>query len=239
MEMATAYAVFANGGYGVSPYIVGKVLDIDGDTVFESRHAQVCGACDEAPAERPAPESASPGNPIAVQGEAAAEPAVRVVDERNAFIMHSMLSDVIRRGTGRRARSLGRDDLAGKTGTTNDAADTWFNGYNPDVVTSVWVGFPDHSPLGEREYGSNTPLPIWIDYMNVALGERSETHPVQPPGILTMKIDPETGSPATAGQDNAIFEYFLAEYAPRTRTAPGTDTPPAGEREIDVEEIFN
>ena len=161
-----------------------------------------------------------------------------MVDERNAFIMHSMLTDVIRRGTGRRALSLGRDDLAGKTGTTDDAADTWFNGYNPEVVTTVWVGFPDHSPLGEREYGSNTPLPIWIDYMGVALAERSESHPAQPPGVLSMKIDPATGELAATGQDDAIFEYFLAEYAPRAGTTAGGDTAPGAERDIKPEDIF-
>ena len=237
MEMAAAYAVFANGGYGVTPYIVGRVLDINGNTVFEPRRPQVCRACGEAP-ELPEREPANLEDLFAEAGGTAAEPAVRVVDERNAFIMHSMLRDVVRRGTGRRALSLGRDDLAGKTGTTNDAADTWFNGYNPDVVTTVWVGFPDHSPLGKREYGSNTPLPIWIDYMSVALEERSESHPAQPPGVLTMKIDPATGELAATSQDDAIFEYFLAEYAPRAGATAGADTAPGTELEIKPEDIF-
>ena len=148
IEMAAAYAVFANGGYGVTPYIVGKVIDIGGNTVFETSRTRVCGDCDEAPAETAQQEPAAGEDPAAGQHEAPAPPAVRVVDERNAFIMHSMLTDVIRRGTGRRALSLGRDDLAGKTGTTDDAADTWFNGYNPEVVTTVWVGFPDPQPAG-------------------------------------------------------------------------------------------
>ena len=238
IEMATAYAVLANGGYGVTPYIVERVLDIDGNPVFEANHPQVCKACEQVTATTPAQEpvnledlfSEEPDNPVV--------PAVRVLDERNAFIMHSMLQDVIRRGTGRRARALQRGDLAGKTGTTNEAADTWFNGYNPDVVTTVWVGFPDHSPLGEREYGSNTPLPIWIDYMSVALGEREESHPVQPPGVLTMTIDPETGELAGAGQANAIFEYFLAEHAPSPGTRDGKDTQTGGERDIKPEDIF-
>ena len=239
IEMAAAYGVFANGGYGITPYIVGKVVDIAGNTVFEASHPQVCRACDERSAELSQQEPAIFEDPTAEPDLTPAVPAIRVVDERNAFIMHSMLSDVIRRGTGRRALSLGRDDLAGKTGTTDDAADTWFNGYNPDVVTTVWVGFPDHSPLGEREYGSNTPLPIWIDYMGVALEERSESHPAQPPGILTMKIDPQTGNPATPNHDDAVFEYFLAENAPHTGSAAATDTPPGDEREIDVDDIFN
>ena len=238
MEMAAAYAVFANGGYGVTPYIVGRVLDINGNTVFQASHPQVCRACDEAPAELPEQEPANLEDLFAEQGKTPVEPAVRVVDERNAFIMHSMLGDVIRRGTGRRALALERDDLAGKTGTTNDAADTWFNGYNPDVVTTVWVGFPNHSPLGEREYGSSTPLPIWIDYMDVALDERSESFPAQPPGVLTMKIDPATGELAASDQEEAIFEYFLAEYAPHAGSRDGADTPPGAEREIKPEDIF-
>lgn len=242
MQMATAYAVFANGGFKVTPYIVERVLDIDGNTVFETSNPAVCRDCEEASAELPARE---PANLEALLAEAEAEaddkpaePATRVVDERNAFIMHSMLQDVIRRGTGRRALALERHDLAGKTGTTNDAADTWFNGYNPEVVTTVWVGFPDHSPLGEREYGSNTPLPIWIDYMDVALGTRAETHPTQPPGILSMKIDPDTGQLAGSNQNDAIFEYFLAEYAPQARAGEGTDTQTGIERDIKPEDIF-
>jgi len=140
--------------------------------------------------------------------------ATRVVDERNIFIMHSMLQDVIKHGTGRRARLLKRGDLAGKTGTTNDAADTWFNGYNPSLVTTVWVGFSNHAPLGANAYGSNTPLPIWIDFMEDALAGSQELFPSQPPGIVTMKIDPDTGEPASPGQSNAIFEYFLREFTP-------------------------
>ena len=238
LEMATAYAVFANGGYRVTPHIVDRVLDIDGNTVFENSSPAVCRDCEQASTELPAREPANLEALFAETDERRPEPATRVVDERNAFIMHSMLQDVIRRGTGRRALSLERDDLAGKTGTTNEAADTWFNGYNPEVVTTVWVGFPDHSPLGEREYGSNTPLPIWIDYMNVALGRREESHPTQPPGVLSMKIDPDTGQLAASNQNDAIFEYFLAEHAPQTRPGEGADPQTGIEREIKPEDIF-
>ena len=142
--------------------------------------------------------------------------------------MHQMLKDVIQRGTGRRARVLERTDIAGKTGTTDDAADTWFNGYSPDVVTSVWVGFPDHAPLGKREYGSNNPLPIWIDYMRTALDDLPESHPAQPPGVLSMRVDARTGALASGPQDDAIFEYFLAEHAPQPQRldADGEDANP-------------
>jgi penicillin-binding protein 1A len=142
-------------------------------------------------------------------------PAPQVIDERNAFIMDSMLRDVIKRGTGRRARSLGRDDLAGKTGTTNDAEDTWFNGYNQDLVASVWVGFSNQAPLGANAYGSNTPLPIWIDFMRAALAGKEPANVYQPPGITTMKIDPQTGLAAPPDDRNAVFEFFFAEQAPK------------------------
>lgn len=162
--------------------------------------------------------------------------APQVVDERNVFVMHSMLQDVIKRGTGRSATRLGRNDLAGKTGTTNDAADTWFNGYNPELVTTVWVGFSNHEPLGARAYGSNTPLPIWIDFMEDALAGSDEAYPSQPPGVVTMKIDPGTGELARPGQSNAIFEYFLAEFAPQQQenTEPPRTTPDDELKAIDI-----
>ncbi len=236
LQMAAAYAVFANGGYSVTPHIVQRVLDIDGTPVFEASHPRVCGACAEAPAVGPEQEPVDLAELFSEEREQPAVPAVRVLDERNAFIMHSMLRDVIRRGTGRGARSLRRGDLAGKTGTTDRAADTWFNGYNPEVVTTVWVGFPDHSPLGEREYGSSTPLPIWIDYMGVALRELEESYPVQPPGVLTMKIDPTTGELAAIDQDDAVFEYFLEEHAPQP--GKGADTQSDRAPDIKPEDIF-
>ncbi len=175
-------------------------------------------------------------------GEAAPAPppepvfAEQVVDERNTFVMHSMLQDVIKRGTGRSARRLRRDDIAGKTGTTNDAADTWFNGYTPELVTTVWVGFSNHAPLGARAYGSNTPLPIWIDLMEDVLASTEEVYPSQPPGVVTLKIDPSTGELARPGQNNAIFEYFLAEFAPEQQqtTEPPRDTPDETLKAIDI-----
>jgi penicillin-binding protein 1A len=161
-----------------------------------------------------------------------------VIDERNAYIMNNMLQDVIKRGTGTRARVLERNDIAGKTGTTNEAADTWFNGYNPEVTTTVWVGFPDHQPLGKREYGSNTPLPIWIDFMAKALAGMPETIPSQPAGVVTMKIDKVSGELATSQQSDAIFELFLAEYTPSpSHKSTQTDTSPDSE-DIKAVDIF-
>ena len=250
LDMAAAYAVFANGGWRIQPNIIARVVDINGETIFTPRYPEVCDPCDlpsaatgdEAEAPEATQETAaelSAAEPSATEPSATDPsaqsiepepiiPAERVIDQRNAYIMHSMLQDVIRRGTGNRAnKQMGRGDIAGKTGTTNEAADTWFNGYTPDVVTTVWVGFPNHQPLGEREYGSNTPLPIWIEYMSQALADQPESSPTQPSGVVTMKIDPDTGQLAAPDQNNAIFELFLTEHVPEAKAAPIFDEPDA------------
>jgi len=226
LQMATAYSVFANGGFLVTPHVLTAVHLLDGTLVAEDRYPRACDPCEPEP--HVLPVAAAPADPTS---ETTTEPepplaAPRVIDERNAFIVTSMLQDVIRRGTGRRARELERSDLAGKTGTTNEA-DNWFNGYHPTLATTVWVGFSNHTPLGANEYGSNSPLPIWIDYMRVALDGVPETMRPQPPGIVSMKIDPRTGEPTAPDRSDAIFEYFLAEHAPTyapTIGAPDLDT---------------
>jgi penicillin-binding protein 1A len=227
LEMAKAYTVFANGGWQVQPHIVDRVFGRDGELLFTARHPIVCDPCDE-------PEAndldGEPANMEDLFAPSSVIPATRVIDKRNVYIMTNMLQDVIKRGTGRRARALQRDDLAGKTGTTNDAADTWFNGYNAQVATTVWVGFPNHQPLGKREYGSNTPLPIWIDFMAAALAGKPENVPSQPAGVVTMKIDAQSGELATPGQVDGIFELFLSEYPPRAaKQSNGTE----GERNVE------
>ncbi len=230
IDMATAYAVLANGGYLIEPNIITEVRDITGEVVLKPRYPEIC---DEACMTAAEGTDLLTGEPANLEELLASETdddpfptgsdlddeepllAPRVIDERNAYIMNSMLSDVIRRGTGRRARSLERGDLAGKTGTTNDAADTWFNGYNPDLVATVWVGFPNHEALGGNEYGSTTPLPIWIEFMNTALRDVSESYRDQPEGVVTMKINPKTGQLASVRETDAIFEFFMAEHSPR------------------------
>jgi penicillin-binding protein 1A len=233
IQMATAYSVFANGGWKIDPWIVDRVMDLAGNEVYRTRPHVVCPACP--PAGAAPPQEARPVTVAAAAATAAAPavpgkespqpaeavlPAERVLDERIAFIMQSMLRDVITRGTGRRAMALERNDLAGKTGTTDEAADTWFNGFNLDFVTTVWVGFPSHAPLGAREYGSNNPLPIWMDYMQVALEGKPERFPPQPPGVVTMRVDGATGRGTAAGGRPADFEYFLEEHAPSVVTSP-------------------
>ena len=146
LEIAAGYAVFANGGFRVLPYFIDRIENAAGEVVWRAEPRSVCETC---------PPS-----------EAVAE---RVITAPNAWLMTDMMQDVIRRGTGRRAQALGRDDLAGKTGTTNDAKDAWFNGFTPNLVATVWVGFDQERSLGETEEGGKTALPIWVHFMREAL----------------------------------------------------------------------
>jgi len=141
--------------------------------------------------------------------------APRIVTPQNVYIMDSILRDIIQRGTGRRAKQLGRNDIAGKTGTTNDQRDAWFSGFNPDVVTTAWVGFDNPKTLGERETGGRAALPMWIYYMREALKGLPEKPIKRPPGLVTVRIDPDTGLLANAGSPNAIFETFREEHVPQ------------------------
>jgi penicillin-binding protein 1A len=144
---------------------------------------------------------------------------------------------VIKRGTGRRALTLGRNDLAGKTGTTNGPMDAWFSGYNRDVVTTAWVGFDNYTPLGRREFGGTAALPIWIDYMRGALRDSPDVQPPLPPGVVHVRIDPDTGLLARPGQQNAIFEYFREDQVPAASGGTG-DSGLRGTTEDLVRDIF-
>jgi len=129
--------------------------------------------------------------------------------------MNSILQDVVLRGTGVKALSLGRRDLAGKTGTTNDQKDAWFNGFHPDLVATAWVGFDQVRSLGGNETGSKAALPIWIDFMKVALAGVPEKSLQRPEGLVTMKINAETGAAATDLDKDTIFEIFRSENVPK------------------------
>ncbi len=140
------------------------------------------------------------------------------------------MADVIKRGTGRRALSLNRTDIAGKTGTTNEAKDTWFNGFTPNLVATVWVGFDQERPLGEAEEGARTALPIWIDFMREALKGVAEQHRAMPDGIVTLRISPETGTLVRAENANGIPEMFIADHLPSARTQPAGAARPSRAR---------
>jgi len=240
LELVTGYAILANGGYRVEPYIVEHVEDIDGATVYQAAPPTVCRDCETASREPDSGKELKMEEIIAGEGvkQPAAPPAPRVMDARVQFIVDSMLQDVITRGTGQRALVLKRSDIAGKTGTTNGPMDVWFSGYNRDVVTTTWVGFDNFTPLGRGEFGGTAALPIWIDYMREALKDSPERPRPVPPGIVSVKIDPETGLLASAGQPNAIFEYFKKENVPR-RQAPGEARQAGGsDRHDQINDIF-
>lgn len=230
MEMVRGYAVFANGGYLVEPWFIQRIEDADGNVLFEQRPALACADCAQ-----PA-DTSSPAQVQVTETEMSPQ-APRTLDPRNAYLMASMMNDVINRGTGARARALGRNDLAGKTGTTNDQRDAWFCGFNPDVVATAWVGFDIPRPLGAGETGSSVALPMWVEYMREALNGLPQRALPQPAGLVTVRIDPETGLAAAPGSRNAIFETFYSENMPAAGT-PG-QSPAAGTDQGSVtEQLF-
>jgi penicillin-binding protein 1A len=244
LEMATGYAVLANGGFRITPYFVNRIEASDGSLWYQADPVRVCRDCEE------------DGNvELEIASDAALDEVVfaddgldqegnapRVLSPQNVWIMNSLMRDVIKRGTGRRALQLRRGDLAGKTGTTNDQQDAWFSGFNPKMVTTTWVGFDQLGPLGRRETGAGAALPMWIDFMRVALdGVPEETLP-QPDGLVTVRIDPESGLRASASQPGAVFETFRTEKVPRqglveTATSPDSTVPVTPESGV-TEQLF-
>ncbi|MFK8041981.1 penicillin-binding protein 1A [Congregibacter sp.] len=237
LEIAGAYAILANGGYRVEPFLIERIDNLAGEEVFQARPPTVCQDCDDNSTNTGGGDSGeelSMEEILSAQEDALPAPE-RVMDERVNFIVNSILQDVIKEGTGRRALVLKRDDLSGKTGTTNGPMDAWFSGYNPDVVTTTWVGFDNYTPLGRREFGGTAALPIWINYMREALAGLPENPRKLPPGISYVRIDPETGLLATSDQRNAIFEYFRNENLPAEGEGDGAG--PKGTDEL-IQEIF-
>ncbi len=164
--------------------------------------------------------------------------AKRVLSPQTAFLINTMLRDVIRKGTGRRALVLKRKDLGGKTGTTNDQRDAWFTGFNGDVATIAWVGFDTPQPLGDHETGARAALPMWISYMHAALQGKPETPLEQPAGVVSVRIDPETGELADANQADAIFEYFRSGNVPKRQAEErSVDSPTQSGSDI-TEQLF-
>jgi penicillin-binding protein 1A len=207
LQMARAYAVFASGGYLVNPYFINRIHDAEGNVIETANPVVVCTECP------PALED--------LQGQM--QPlslAEAVITPQNAWLMDSMMRDVIQRGTGQRARALGRSDLGGKTGTTNDQKDAWFCGYNPSLVAVSWVGFDQLEPLGRGETGGRAALPMWMSYMGEALKGSPVVNRRQPEGLVTVRIDPQSGLLARSGQPDGIFESFRADSVP-TETAGG------------------
>jgi penicillin-binding protein 1A len=206
VQMAGAYAVFANGGFRVAPHFIARVENGAGEVVFADDAPRACADCWFHYPEEPA-QTASMR-----EGGAAAPEAVRVLEPRLTFQMNSMLQSVIQEGTGRRAMELGREDLAGKTGTTNDVRDSWFCGYQKDLVTIAWMGFDDFAPLGKGETGGQAGLGMWMDFMRVALEGKPQAVLEVPSGMVQVHIDKKRGTATTATGGNTMDEWIREEY---------------------------
>lgn len=190
LQLAQAYSVFANGGLKVTPYIIDSITNSQDQVIYQARPISVCeGTCGKDVASAP-----------------------RVISAQNAFLITSALHDVIQRGTAKLAKNLGRNDIAGKTGTTQNQVDAWFAGYNPDIVAVSWMGFDQQQSL--HEYGSKAALPIWVQFIENALKDHPDHNNEQPPGIVSIRIDPYTGRHISAKNGGGIFEYFMLPYVP-------------------------
>jgi penicillin-binding protein 1A len=187
-QMARAYAVFANGGYLVQPYFIQKIVDDRGNPLGEARPQR------------------------------AGDESLRVIDRRNAFIMDSLMQDVARVGTAARAASLGRKDVAGKTGTTNEFIDAWFAGYLPSLVGVSWVGFDQPRSLGRNQSGGLVALPIWVGYMEQVQKAVPEMQRIVPDGVVTA--DTYSLAVETLGEIKHVPEYFYREFVPKDDTPP-------------------
>lgn len=221
LDMATGYSAFANGGYKVSPFVMQSIISDTGEVLYEANPTLAMAPPEEGATGNLIREGLndndSPTEGESEQVESIEVPtlyAERIMSPENHYLTVSMMRDVVRRGTGRKALALGRNDLAGKTGTTNDQKDAWFSGFNPDLVATVWIGFDQPTTLGRWASGGGTALPVWVDYMREALDGAPEEHFEQPEGIVTVRIDPDSGLLASPGQKDAIFEYFKAGSAP-------------------------
>lgn len=267
LDMAQAYATFANGGYAVKPYVIDAIVNANDEMLYRAEPFVVCEACevpddpaavtlrpqfpihysgtdkvagvdDEPPVDGAVPDDTfldnyddgrfsleqmaelgdgyRPDASVAPELFADVKLAERIISPQNAFLIQDMMRDVIRRGTGVRARVLGRSDLSGKTGTSNDRRDAWFAGFNADLVAVVWVGYDDDTALGPREEGSRTALPIWIEFIRAGLKGAPNHQMPMPQGIVTVRISKTTGCQATANTpiEDVMFEHFKEDALP-------------------------
>jgi penicillin-binding protein 1A len=265
LELATGYAVFANGGYLVKPYVITKILDDQNNLIYEHQPVQVCEQCEEllaasnSTAEQAA-ETALDNATASTQATTALKPteliAPRVIPAQNAFLVSEAMKTAIWgepgwNGTAHRLKNLKRRDISGKTGTTNDVKDAWFNGFTPDLVITSWVGFDDaDSELGSAawnenlgdgqtagsESGANTAMPAWRSLAEVALANVPERFPTPPVGIVSVRIDRKTGLLTQASDESSLFEYFMQGTEPTQYVTPTNPQQPdqAKPEEIDI-----
>ncbi len=244
LEVVAGYAILANGGYKVSPWFIDRIEDASGRIIFQNQVIKVCRECEKILKSQKEEKRVNLQSVVTNNAETSENKTVtdtdnskfknmpelpvreeliasRVIDARNHYLVTDILKEVIHRGTAAptliRTKSplLRRNDLAGKTGTTNDAKDAWFSGFNPNNVATAWVGFSDHTKkLGVREFGGKAALPIWQKYMEKVLKGQSQVNFPRPEGIVTVRIDPENGKLATATTRNPKFELFRKENVP-------------------------
>ncbi len=245
--MVTAYAAFANGGFKIEPYFIDHIEDSDGNYIQQTLTKTACIECEHILEKEIAALSSFRGledgvSNLSVIDNLQACPlypvpenlwAKRIIDKRNVFIMRSIMNDVFTAGTATRSlnnvksKLLLRKDVGGKTGTTNDAHDTWFSGFGGGIVATAWVGFDDpNKDLGKNEYGARASLPIWQKFMEPILASIPENPLPQPEGIISVRIDPKTGLLAPSSQNDAIFEYFREENVPTKYANDNTDPDP-------------
>ena len=221
-ELVRGYSVFANGGFLIEPYFINETKTYDNQIIFRANPIVVCNQCIDIQKEKTLSEENNSAKEIN-DTEATYENdnlntiySPRVVDAKNIWIMNTITRDVIKFGTGRKALELQRDDLSGKTGTTNDQHDAWFSGFNSNIATVSWVGFDKFRPLGMRETGGRAALPMWIDYMREALKGMPQSMMQRPKGLVTVRIDSENGEVANTDNPDAMFEVFRLKNAPKS-----------------------
>ncbi len=240
IELAEAYAYFSNGGYGIKPYLIEQVRTRDDQIIYVENPIRVCGnPCDYISLDTLQFPLAKSVEEISELREKAGLPrfATQTIDPRNIYQMVSMMKDVVKYGTAKKAKVLKRSDIAGKTGTTNDQKDAWFSGFNRDIVTISFLGFDDHSSLGKKEFGSTAALPMWIDYMKVALKGTPKSNMDEPEGLVSAKIDSKNGLLASPDSKNSIIEVFRKENIPKTFSKENKKTK-TKEKEIELEKLF-
>jgi len=219
LQMATLYSVFANGGFLVKPYLIDRIENSKGEILYAATPSIACDSCSQ--------------QEIDQTGY-----APRVISPQINFLMNSLLRDVVQRGTATRAKALNRSDLAGKTGTTNEQRDTWFNGFGAGIVATAWLGFDSAEPLGNKESGGKAALPIWINFMREALKDKP-VQPLTPPvGIARVFIDPKTGLLAQPVLKEGIWEFFLKETVPTEFSPVEEEAEFETDEEMEEESLF-
>jgi len=231
LQVAIGYSTFANGGYKVSSYYIDRVEDASGKVLQQATPALACFECDRASDPSASRGGAVPAGSRTAQLDEAPHDGKSMIPAKNlapqiikpqiAYLLADMMRDVIRRGTGVRARSLNRDDVAGKTGTTSDFHDAWFNGFNGDLVTTVWTGFDQDRSLGDGEEGAHVAVPTWTYFMHEALAGAPRHGVPVPDGIVTVRISPETGLLASSDNPNGIMEKFMEGNLPKSEVYEG------------------